>query len=259
MARPVFVLRVQAEPGVDVIRSLRAWLKRGLRDYGLRCVRIQQVSEKENEMAINLNDADDQRPKVMPPGAYWVKARVRPGNSGPDGQLRLATNQYSLMLDLELTVLDDDEWRGKKIFDLITCDLQEYDHNDQSTPLPLTMDKLNKLQTSVRIGRSKMKAIINSAFNLMPDDKSDEAQARRTIEGYEDFNGLIFIVQVDVQPARDRFPERNVVNFIIEPGDPAYRPRGSNSKQLVTAPKPAPKTGGGAVPFDDEIPFAPYL
>jgi hypothetical protein len=49
MTRPVFVLRVQAaEPGVDVIRSLRAWLKVGLRTFGLRCVSIKQ--EERNEM-----------------------------------------------------------------------------------------------------------------------------------------------------------------------------------------------------------------
>jgi hypothetical protein len=49
MARPVFVLRVQAEPGVHVIRSLRAWLKEGLRTLGLRCVSIEEVT-KENIM-----------------------------------------------------------------------------------------------------------------------------------------------------------------------------------------------------------------
>jgi len=47
MARPVFVLRVQAaEPGVHVIRSLRAWLKQGLREFGLRCVSIEEVTQE---------------------------------------------------------------------------------------------------------------------------------------------------------------------------------------------------------------------
>jgi hypothetical protein len=52
MTRPVFVLRMQAaEPGVDVIRSLRAWLKVGLRTFGLRCVSIEEIKSKgENEM-----------------------------------------------------------------------------------------------------------------------------------------------------------------------------------------------------------------
>ena len=49
MARPVFVLRMQAEPGVEVIRSLRGWLKQGLREFGLRCVSIEEVT-KEDEM-----------------------------------------------------------------------------------------------------------------------------------------------------------------------------------------------------------------
>ena len=49
MGRPVFVLRMQAEPGVEVIRSLRGWLKQGLREFGLRCVSIEEVT-KEDEM-----------------------------------------------------------------------------------------------------------------------------------------------------------------------------------------------------------------
>jgi hypothetical protein len=50
MARLMFALRVRAEPGVDAIRSLRAWLKRGLRDYGLRCVLIEEVKQENNTM-----------------------------------------------------------------------------------------------------------------------------------------------------------------------------------------------------------------
>ena len=45
MERPVFALQVRPEPGVpDVIRSLRAWLKQGLRAHGLRCVSIKEIS-----------------------------------------------------------------------------------------------------------------------------------------------------------------------------------------------------------------------
>jgi hypothetical protein len=42
--RPVFVVRLQAEPHVpDPVRSLRAGLKRLLRGYGLRCISIEQA------------------------------------------------------------------------------------------------------------------------------------------------------------------------------------------------------------------------
>jgi hypothetical protein len=50
MGRPVFCVRVQAEPDVHVIRSLRAWLKVGLRTFGLRCVSIEEIKLEENEM-----------------------------------------------------------------------------------------------------------------------------------------------------------------------------------------------------------------
>jgi hypothetical protein len=33
---------VRAEPGIDEIRALRAWLKIGLRTFGLRCLKIEQ-------------------------------------------------------------------------------------------------------------------------------------------------------------------------------------------------------------------------
>src|SRR5215831_12017258 len=47
MAPPLFMLRVRAAPNVDVIRSLSAWLKLGLRTFGLRCVSIEQTQERE--------------------------------------------------------------------------------------------------------------------------------------------------------------------------------------------------------------------
>ena len=46
----MFALRVQAEPGVHVFRALRAWLKIGLRTFGLRCVSIEEVNQENKTM-----------------------------------------------------------------------------------------------------------------------------------------------------------------------------------------------------------------
>jgi hypothetical protein len=40
MRRPVYVLMVRAKPGVNDVRALRAWLKIGLRKYGMRCLEV---------------------------------------------------------------------------------------------------------------------------------------------------------------------------------------------------------------------------
>jgi hypothetical protein len=250
MARLMFALRVRAEPGVDAIRSLRAWLKRGLRDHGLRCLEIQQVNDKESDMAINLNDADDQNRSVMPPGAEWVRARIKRGNSGENGLLTLQKNQHGLMLVLELTVLDNDKWRGKKITDYIGCEIQQYDSNDDLSPSPPTVEQLEKVQTSVRMGRSRLKAMLNSAYGLMPNDDSDEARARRNPDSYQVFDGLCFMVQIEVQPAQGKYKESNKVDFIIEPDDPAYKKRESKTA-VVTTSKPKPYAND----LDDSIPF----
>jgi hypothetical protein len=61
MERPAFV-QVRPEPDVpDVIRSLRSWLKQGLRAHGLRCVSIEEVNvSKPRRIGIpNADSIDD--------------------------------------------------------------------------------------------------------------------------------------------------------------------------------------------------------
>jgi hypothetical protein len=58
--RPVYVLRVRPEPGVpDVIRSLRSWLKNGLRAHGLRCVSIEEIDVKKARIGFPTAESVD--------------------------------------------------------------------------------------------------------------------------------------------------------------------------------------------------------
>jgi hypothetical protein len=51
MKRVTYSLKVRAEPSVvDDIRALPAWLKQGLRVFGMRCVEISPTKEKEEVM-----------------------------------------------------------------------------------------------------------------------------------------------------------------------------------------------------------------
>jgi hypothetical protein len=45
--RPVFVIRVRAEPEVDSIRALRAFLKIALRRFGLRAVSVDKEADSD--------------------------------------------------------------------------------------------------------------------------------------------------------------------------------------------------------------------
>jgi hypothetical protein len=48
-----YLLTIRAEPGVDSIRALRAWLKMGLRTFGLKCVGI---TPKEEETSMDMRN-----------------------------------------------------------------------------------------------------------------------------------------------------------------------------------------------------------
>jgi hypothetical protein len=252
MARPVFALRVQAEPGVDAIRSLRGWLKRGLRDFGLRCLDIYQEGEskpeKETIMPINLNDAEPQRDRTLAPsGIYALKIKVK---QNADGEwLRVAKNMRTLMLAMEYTIASG-EFAGKLIFDWITVD---FDTSDDPVLPPIEADKLNNYQTSVRMGRSKLRAIVDSAFGLQPNDNSDAAKKKRNLEDYGALNGLKFLAQVETRPARDGYKASNYVDFVITPDLPDW-----SEEHLTTAGKNVavvPKGKPRADELNDEIPF----
>src|ERR1700704_7197424 len=45
--RTIFLLTVRPEPGVDGVRALRAWLKIGLRTFGLKCLRATTGDKEE--------------------------------------------------------------------------------------------------------------------------------------------------------------------------------------------------------------------
>jgi hypothetical protein len=202
-------------------------------------------------MVVNLNEAEDMNRGVAPPGPYWLKARLKRGGAGEDGLLRLARNQHGLMVELECTIIDNDEWRGQKLIDYITVGLQEYDPSDIDAP-PIFADKKEGLQTAARIGLSKLKALVNSAYGLMPSDTSAEACEKRTLESYAVLDGICFMAQVEVRPSEGKYRERNVIDFIITPDDPAYKPRGSTSKAVATRAKPKSTVQDDR---DDQIPF----
>jgi hypothetical protein len=242
MERPIYVLTVRAEPGVDGIRALRAWLKRGLRDFGLVCLDVHE-ERRRSEMTIDLNDTESQRSRsLVPPGVYQLKAAVILGGSGNDGVLKLAKNGRSLMLQLECTVTEG-EHKGRKVWDYITVALDETEPASEA-------EKLDKLRTSVRIGRNKVRAIVDSAYGLDPNDTSEMAQAKRRLQSYDDLNELVFWAQLEERPGGNGYGPSNKIDFVIVPGDPAYPATPTQASRSAIVPrKPLAQN------MDDEIPF----
>jgi hypothetical protein len=51
--RPIFVLRLRAEPGADAVRKLRALLKTMLRRYRLRCLDARTTTDASSNQIAN--------------------------------------------------------------------------------------------------------------------------------------------------------------------------------------------------------------
>lgn len=72
-----------------------------------------------------------------------------------------------------------------------------------------------------QMGRTFLRAALNSARNVLPQDNSPQAAAARRIQGFVDLDGLEFVVRVDIEKD-DRGDDRNVVKMAVEPDHPDY-------------------------------------
>lgn len=72
-----------------------------------------------------------------------------------------------------------------------------------------------------RMGRSFIRAALNSARNVHPQDNSPQAAAARRIQGFHELDGLEFLARVDIEKD-GKGQDRNVVKVAIEPDHPDY-------------------------------------
>jgi hypothetical protein len=72
-----------------------------------------------------------------------------------------------------------------------------------------------------QMGRSFVRAALNSARNVFPQDNSPQASAARRINSLADLDGLEFIARVDVEKD-SKGEDRNVVKLAIEPDHKDY-------------------------------------
>ena len=71
------------------------------------------------------------------------------------------------------------------------------------------------------MGRTFVRAALNSARNVSPDDNTPQAAAARRIQGFHELDGLEFVARIDVEKD-NRGDAKNVVKMAVEPGEPEY-------------------------------------
>jgi hypothetical protein len=186
-------------------------------------------------MPFDYTDAPPPSFDLIPDGTVaTVSIHIRPGGVGEDGMLKRSASGECEMLDLELTVLDG-AYKGRKFW-----------HN---LLLVGTTDGQKKMAAG---NLGVLKAILDSALGLMPNDVSAEARTARTV-GVKAFEGMNFIAKIGEEkggPKKDggNYPDKNILAGAIT--------RDKTGWHAIEQPPPFNGGGGGAAPTSS-APAAP--
>jgi hypothetical protein len=169
-------------------------------------------------MPLDLNDAGPQRSfDVIPDGTICtVGMTIRAGNAGDGGWLKRAKDGNSEALDCEF-VVQDGEFAKRKFWTLMLVAGTTEGHGE-----------------AANITKSRLRAILESARGVRPDDKSDAAKEARRINSYGDLDGLCFIACIGVDPPRGEYKAKNRLDRAITPDEVAWHP----VTQAPQGPKP---------------------
>jgi hypothetical protein len=133
-----------------------------------------------------------------------VRLLLKKGNyvtkEWPDGYASLSKSGTSVYLACEFVILGG-EYENRKIWSNIGL------HSDNS-------EKYGE------IGRSMIKAILNSANSLHSKDKSLEAEKQRQINSFADLDNLICVAEVTINDKGDS--PRNEIKTILTPDHAKY-------------------------------------
>lgn len=154
-------------------------------------------------MTLDFNNASEQREGgLIPDGTVAaVHLTIRPGNSGEGGWLKRSKGGDSQALDCEFTVVDG-PFAKRKFWGLYTMEGTTEGH-----------------AKAAEISASRLRAILESAKGIRPDDESEAAKNGRRVTSWGDFDGLRFIAKIGIEKAKpdSGFRDKNTLDAAVTP------------------------------------------
>lgn len=190
----------------------------------------------------DFNDAEDQVSYELIPHKTIAKVTmiIKKGKyttpDFPDGYATKSNSTNSVYLACEFVVLNG-PYEHRKVWGYIGL------HSDSS-------DKY------AEIGRSTIKAILNSAYSIHPKDNTAAAVKQRAIKSFGDLENLEFVAEIIINDKGQN--PRNEIKTIITPDHPKYTEYmdSRNSKIKAKINYSPNKTEKKTEEFvSDEIPF----
>jgi hypothetical protein len=148
----------------------------------------------------DFNSAGEQRSFDVIPANTTVtlQLKIKPGGAGDGGWLTKAKDGASDNLACECIVVDG-EHAKRKIFQRLTLHGTTEGHAEAG-----------------QISRNTLRAIIESARGILPNDKSEAASEKRKLPGgWQELDGIRFIARLGVKPPQNGYPAKNVILDVI--------------------------------------------
>ena len=101
----------------------------------------------------------------------------------------------------------------------------------------------NKGPTWGQMGRSFIKAVLNSSRGIHPDDHSPEALRARQIRGFAELDGVEFAARIGVEKD-SKGEQRNLIRLVIEPDNKSYSELMAHKAQRDGGPSGSGGSGG---------------
>jgi hypothetical protein len=164
---------------------------------------------------------------LVPAGTIAVvEIKIRPGDAGEDGILKRTKSGDAEGLDLELSLISGKF--AKRKFWVFLLFSGTTDGQKQMA------DRNHGL----------IKGILESARGIRPADVSETAKKARQIAGLHELNGMRFLAKVGIEPERNGYRAKNILDRVIRPDDKDWQPVEQN-------PSPSPVSPSGAAKEPD--------
>jgi hypothetical protein len=167
----------------------------------------------------DFNNAGEQKSfDVIPANTVCtLQMSIRQGGAGEGGWLKRSADGQSEGLDCEFVVTDG-QYARRKVWQLFTLQGTTPGHAEAG-----------------EISRNTLRAILESARGIRPEDKSDKAQAARRVSGWADFDQLRFIARIGVRPPQGNYAAKNTIAEVITPERQAWRQPEQLAQDLLGA------------------------
>jgi len=191
---------------------------------------------------MNFNDAEEQTSGDVIPHKTLAKVHMKIRAGGYNDEAKgwtggIATRSDktgAVYLDCEYTIIGG-KYNKRKVWSLVG----------------LSSPKGPKWE---QMGRSFIRAALESARGIRPQDTSEQAMKARQVNGLADLDGLEFVAQIDVEKAEpgSEYGDKNKINTVIPVTHKDYsalmngqEPASAPAAQAPAANQQAPAQGGG--------------